>query len=975
MIGTSVSHYRIVDKLGSGGMGEVYAAEDLHLARTVAIKFPLLTGDEPDSAGRFLAEARAASGLDHPNIARVYDYGEAPDGRPFLVMELVRGTTLSQTLRNGSLTAAASIGVVEKVLRALAEAHRRGLVHRDIKPGNVMLTESDDVKVLDFGLAKPILDAPSSGHSEAETRALDPTQTILGVVRGTPEYMSPEQARGLRLDARSDLFSTGLVLYECLTGRSPFSYGSRGDTLDAVLRADVSPPSAAKPGVPRALDAITMKALAREPAARYQRADEMLEDLATVTAAMTGTTSGRMWATATRFVAPVPRWLWVAGPVLAIAALTGWFVWRGRPHVPPPEATAWYERGALALRDGAYFRAGKALEQAVALDPGFSLAHARLAEARSELDDAQGANREMLAALPTQSGEVARGVAALYVDAIHRTLLRDFPGAIASYEALARQVPTAERAAVLVDIGRVREKNAEASKAVDAYREAIRTDPQSAAAHLRLAILLARQNQPEYAAEFTLAEQLHQALGNPEGQAEVLYRRGVSESARLRLPDARADLEKAVDLAHAIGSGYQEVAARLQLSFVTLKEDQLEKAVQSAETAIEQARRAGFNDLVAQGLIDLGSAQLVKGEYRQAEVNFQEALDSARRAGMLGTEARASVSLASVHQQQGATDRVVADVEPALSYFQQAGFRREEMLCLTLIARANRDEGKDAEALAAFERLISLAQSQNAESQVGLALQGAGSVLIRQGRLPEAFEYFQREYQSAGKTGNRQELGYAQLNRATVLSELGRHEEAANALKEARDLAGPDTANVLAVLVIDLQARIALSQGMFRDAAAAARQGIAAAVAGGPARAEMRCIAGLALAHTGAGQDGRRMCEEGRSELRSVKDKAALARADMLLAEILVATGAPREAQDLIREHLDAIDAAGNKEAGWRAWALAARAYRQGGDSRHAAEAVRNASMRLAELRSAWGAAIDRYLLRPDVRLLQKDLK
>src|SRR5437016_11828106 len=142
MIGKSVSHYRIGDKLGSGGMGEVYAAEDTHLARTVAIKFPFLTSDEPDPGARFLTEARAASRLDHPNIARVYDYGEAPDGRPFLVMELVTGTTLSQALREGLLSADSSIHIVEEVLRALAEAHRRGLVHRDIKPGNVMLTES-----------------------------------------------------------------------------------------------------------------------------------------------------------------------------------------------------------------------------------------------------------------------------------------------------------------------------------------------------------------------------------------------------------------------------------------------------------------------------------------------------------------------------------------------------------------------------------------------------------------------------------------------------------------------------------------------------------------------------------------------------------------------------------------------------------------------------------------------------------------
>ena len=162
---------------------------------------------------------------------------------------------------------------------------------------------------------------------------------------------------------------------------------------------------------------------------------------------------------------------------------------------------------------------------------------------------------------------------------------------------------------------------------------------------------------------------------------------------------------------------------------------------------------------------------------------------------------------------------------------------------------------------------------------------------------------------------------------------------------------------------------------MFRNAAVAAQQVVAATTASESTRAEAKCVAGLALAHMEPARDSRRMCDEGRSALQALKDAAAIAQANLLLAEILLASGTPREADNLIREALVGIDAAGNKEMGWRAWALAARASRQTGDPKRAAEAARNASSRLAELRSSWGTAIDRYLQRPDVRMLEKELK
>ena len=296
------------------------------------------------------------------------------------------------------------------------------------------------------------------------------------------------------------------------------------------------------------------------------------------------------------------------------------------------------------------------------------------------------------------------------------------------------------------------------------------------------------------------------------------------------------------------------------------------------------------------------------------------------------------------------------------------------MVCLTLLARAQRNVGRNAEALVAFEQLLSLAKSQNDDVQIALAYNGIGTVHVRQGRLPEALDAFQHEAVAAA-TGSKQDVGYAEESQANVLWQLGRYEEAADALKAARAIAGSGVASPLAAQVTDIEAHMALSTGRFRDATGLARQLMVATSASPSTRAEAQCVAGLGLARTGAGQEGRRLCEQGRAALHGANDRPGLAEADLLMAEILLATGSAREAQDVIREAIGIIDAAGNMQTSWWAWALASRAHRLAGDQTQAAEAGRQASTRLAELRSAWGTAADRYLQRPDVRVVVKDLK
>ena len=282
MIGRTVSHYRILDELGSGGMGVVYLAFDPRLDRQVAIKF--LTSPDPHYRARFLREARAVSKLNHPHIAIVHDSGETDDDQPFIVMEFVTGRTLSDLLEEG-LTLSEAVRYVLGIAEALSEAHLQGIVHRDIKPSNVMVSDRGQVKVLDFGLAKQI-DEERARELDAKAQNFYATQTRSDVVVGTPLYLSPEQAMGKQVDGRSDLFSLGALLYECITGRSAFSGASAFEIGAEVLRSNPQPPSRFNRHVPLRLDRIAMKALEKKPEARYQTAEAMIVDLQAVLASL-----------------------------------------------------------------------------------------------------------------------------------------------------------------------------------------------------------------------------------------------------------------------------------------------------------------------------------------------------------------------------------------------------------------------------------------------------------------------------------------------------------------------------------------------------------------------------------------------------------------------------------------------------------------------------------------------------------------
>ncbi len=264
MVGKTISHYKILEKLGEGGMGVVYKAEDTKLKRTVALKFlPQNTFAGEEEKNRFIREAQSAASLEHSNIFTVYEIDEA-DGQIFIAMAFIDGESLKEKIEKGPMKLKEAVNIACQVCDGLYEAHEKGIVHRDIKPANIMITSKGQVKIMDFGLAKAV------GRSR-----LTKTKSSMGTVA----YMSPEQTNGEDVDSRSDVWSLGVVLYEMISGQLPFKGDYEQAILYSVMNEDAESLTSLRPGVPLGLQRVVEKALAKNPEERYQNVDEMLVDL------------------------------------------------------------------------------------------------------------------------------------------------------------------------------------------------------------------------------------------------------------------------------------------------------------------------------------------------------------------------------------------------------------------------------------------------------------------------------------------------------------------------------------------------------------------------------------------------------------------------------------------------------------------------------------------------------------------------
>ncbi|HKS29369.1 MAG TPA: tetratricopeptide repeat protein [Pyrinomonadaceae bacterium] len=996
MINQIVSHYRVLERLGEGGMGVVYLAEDLHLGRKVAIKFLNKETDEHHYRARFLREARSVSVLSHHNIATIFEYGEAGDGQPFIVMELVRGEDLSDLLYKGELTLKRAVEIIESVAEALSEAHESGIVHRDIKPSNVIINERGVAKVLDFGLAKHFDEEEVTADPDAQT--LLATRTRSGVVVGTPLYLSPEQAMGAHVDPRSDIFALGALLYECIAGRPAFSGGSVIEIGAQIIHIDPPPPSKFNQRIPPELDRITMKALAKRPDARYQSAREMLNDLRGVreklkdevvlTKRLADPQQPTLRSSALRTISETmrrPRLSYFTLLIVFAAVALGIFavvqLTRPKAHVPSAEAKQWYDRGTEALRDGAFYKASNLLGKAVEIDPQFALAHARLAESWMELDYSERAGREMVmvkrlvpdsAVLPTTD--------ALYLDAVLATYTRDFPTAIKNYKEIVERSPAEDKAQAYVDLGRAYQNIDEIDKAIESYSKATDLNMQYPTAYLRIGTLYSRRLDVGSAnSSLDHAETLYNQLSNIEGRTEVLYQRGLLLRGLGNLGAAQEQLQKALDSARTTGNESQQIYAQLDMSQTYQMQGSAAKAHQYASEAVEFAQQRGLENLATSGLINLGRAYQLSGEYGEAEKYYKQALDFSTRNKAHWREAISRLNLGGLYIQQFRTDEALAYINQAMSFFQQANYRRYVATCYVNLGRARRQKGDYKGALDALQQKLDLDNQANSPVDRAYTYGEIAAVLFEQEKLPEALDYHDQSYAIFKQQGSSAlNITYNQHNRGTIYWRLGRYADAKDAFKGVLDVVTkPESLNKSLMAEVYLNyAQMALSERLFPEAIARAKQAIE--VAGSlyiNIAASAKYTLGLAQIFSGAKREGMASCQEALELATRAGDAALVSGALLAMAEAKYENGDDAGAIENALRAQERLALGEQQMSEWRAWLIAARASQRKGDQSAADAQMSKAAEILSSLRQKWRPdTFKSYAERTDVQLYIKQL-
>lgn len=988
MIGQTVSHYRIIEKLGEGGMGVVYLAEDQHLARQVAIKF--LSSTDHHYRARFIREARAVSALNHPNIAIVHDYGETAAAQPFIVMEFVKGKSLSDLLEEG-LTLRRSVEIVSAIAEALGEAHDQGIVHRDIKPSNVLVSNRGHVKVLDFGLVKHLFEPPVSGV-DLDAQTIYSTQTRSDVIVGTPLYLSPEQATGKQIDGRSDLFALGALLYECLTGQSAFSGASVLEIGAQIIHVTPPAPSQINPQVTPELDRITMRALEKKVEERYQSAGELLKDLKAAATALGGngvpvssksgksTPDGFKRATNafTTLTTSLRRQRFSLGSMIATFVIAGLAIWAAihwwprTYYQPSAAALSWYDRGTDGLRNGAYYQASRALEQAIAIDNRYALARARLAQAWTELDYTDRAKDELLAATTIVGNRSSVSpIDSLYLDAITATVRRDFRGAVKAYTEIAQLSP--DESQVYVDLGYAYENDGNPDKAIENYLKAISlNNGQYATAYLRAGIVYNRKLETDKAIEmFDKAEQLYRAGSNNEGVNEVLRQRGILFRYKGRYDEARAQFRQSLEASRAIGNEAQQIIALIDLSYLSSIQGAVSEAENYAQQAVTFAQQKQLENLAAGGLLELGNSFSGRGDYGKAENYFNQAIQFARANKGRVREARGLSNLGGLYIQTLRVDEGLRLVQQALEFFQQGNYPQNVAYCLTQIGRGYRRKGDYAAALQALNQKLELAKQADSQPAIADCYGEIGAVLFDQENYPAALEQYDNALKIYETVGNKLRTVFSKANRGNILWRLGRYEEAQLVLDDvstnANEAKGEFKQLVPVLRVVNAQIR--LSQRNFPEAISLSNDAITMAGKEYPDVAiEGKYVLGLVKAFSGNGKEAQKLCAEAVKTAAGAGDTALLARAQLANAEAALRSNDAQTALTLATLAQESFARGAQLESEWRAWLIASQASERLGDKNKADEQLRKAMDTRSKLEQQWGSdAFKRYTSRPDI--------
>jgi serine/threonine protein kinase/predicted negative regulator of RcsB-dependent stress response len=991
-----LSHYRILSRIGAGGMGEVWLAEDLRLGRRVALKLlPRQFLQDPDLLSRFRREARAASSLNHPNIITIYEIGQMGQTH-FIATEFIEGVTLRQRLVQGSLATADLLNIAIQLASALGTAHSAGIIHRDIKPENIMIRPDGLVKVLDFGLARmtPLAGKPLAFKVDGEVEGGDRhLSTARGTLIGTPRYMAPEQVRGIKVDSRADIFSLGVVIYEMIAGRAPFIGETIADQIAAILERDAEKLSNIRPGLPPNLELIVARAIAKNPDDRFQTMEALLEELRLLQSGRfseggtwnrnlsqpTGTETTRidslsLFATVRqhaaiknyyRGFALLAALLLILGGYLSGGYYRGWWPFAASISPPLAEALPWYEIGTQAIRDGSYDQAREFFEQAVRKDPRFALARARLAEALSEQDyndEAQQQLFQVYALVPdrTRLPELDR----LSLEAILNSVGRNYAGAAECYSRMLAIAPAEQQSSLRLDLGLAFEKNFETAKAIENYQLALRSNPRSAAARLRLAIIYGEREKDlaKSDAAFDEAEKLYREAGNKEGLAAVFFNRGMIYDALSRLEEGRKQLQSAVET----GSRYLATRATIHLSGNSLAAGKIDQAIREADQGLEQASKNNMRSVYTLGLIAKAGIYHDTGNYPEAEKYYAQAIESARAYNGRYYGFLARLNLGSLQVQIGRLDQGLENVEPAYGFFEESKYRNEALRALLVLARARRLKLDYAGARKSYDALLPLAEKSGDPQVVAIVHSELSQLFIFQERFTEALPHIDESYRIYQQQGINIRLPYALLRRARALWQLGDYAGAQGALNDPAFAGAQRDVEAEATV---LKSEILLSLGQYRDAIVKLRKRIANPGIEAPELfiSALR-ISCEALTLSGSPEQARAFCRRSVDEARRLQKPRQLADSLLASSEVESSLGNWKEAQTTAAEAATILAGQDRPETEWRALTELSRSMQANGEQRASADTASRANEKLLLLKSYWGEVhYNKYLARPDI--------
>jgi tetratricopeptide (TPR) repeat protein len=768
---TIAGRFRIERRLGAGGMGEVYEASDTALGGSrLALKTIRAEYAAHDAyIARFKQELQLLRQVTHANVCRVFDF--VPGSPSFFTMELIEGQTLAARLQTGGpIPPNEAASICSQILEGLQAAHDAGVIHRDLKPANIMLTAGDDPRVvlMDFGVAHGA-HAASTGN----------TALTQGAVVGTPAYMSPEQLQGLPVTPATDIYSFGVVAYEALTGKPPFTGPS---PLAIVARKLTTAPTTVVGtgvGIPAAWRVLLERCLAHDPADRYKSAAELLEAL--------NRRGGIEWRWPRRRM----HWQWPTAAVASIAL--AFFAWKWREARPAPEAERFYQQGVAALADASTTRARALFETAVNRSPNYVLAHARLAQAHAALDNPDLARESLLRAMELRSSTILFSSFNRHTfDAIRAIVTRDFAPAVERFQSAANAASASERVPALLDLGIAQELNDQPVPAAQTMQSVLAIEPQNPTAHLRMAMLATRKQDLDGALKaLDQARKGYELIGASESIAETWIRRGEAYARVSRFSEARTAMETGRKYAESNRLATQQVRALFGLSSIALGEGEMDEARKLAEEALALARAEKQESQIVFALNDLANAHLTQFKLKETESLARQALELAERYRQPSSAAAARTLLMNTIYYSGgraAAEEAKRLGEQALTFYQQAGYKRQALKVYLMLGRLENRVGHFAAAKNVFDLAVSTAKATGDAEAEGNAEQGISNALAGMGDVTQALHHARLATSAYRKSANAGSVGYALMAQGELLLELGLRKEGESMMTEAASL-------------------------------------------------------------------------------------------------------------------------------------------------------------------------------------------